>query len=179
MGSSAAGEAIRRLQPKPHVVCVPYPAQGHINPFLKLAKILHHRCGFHVTFVLTEYNQKRLLRSRGPGSLDGLPGFRFVAIPDGLPPSDADSTQDIPSLCESTSKNCLEPLVELIGRLNDDRNEPRVSGVIADGVMTFGLYAAERVGVPGVVFWTPSACGVLGYAQYTPLIDKGLVPLKG
>jgi len=30
-------EAIR-----PHVVCIPYPLQGHINPMLKLAKLLHH-----------------------------------------------------------------------------------------------------------------------------------------
>ena len=40
---------------KPHAVCVPYPAQGHINPVLKLAKILHSR-GFHITFVYTELN---------------------------------------------------------------------------------------------------------------------------
>ena len=31
-------EAIR-----PHVDCIPYPLQGHINPMLKLAKLLHHR----------------------------------------------------------------------------------------------------------------------------------------
>ncbi|GLT63347.1 hypothetical protein SLA2020_359200 [Shorea laevis] len=53
----------------PHVVCVPFPTQGHINPMLKLAKLLHHK-GFHVTFVNTDYNHRRLLRSRGPDSLD-------------------------------------------------------------------------------------------------------------
>ncbi|KAK3414143.1 hypothetical protein EUGRSUZ_I02651 [Eucalyptus grandis] len=55
---------------------------------LKLAKLLHHK-GFHITFVNTEHNHKRLLRSQGPHSLDGLPHFRFDMIPDGLPPSDA------------------------------------------------------------------------------------------
>ena len=83
---------------KPHAVCIPFPAQGHINPMLKLAKLLHHK-GFHITFVNTEYNHKRLLKSRGPNSLDGLPSFTFETIPDGLPPTDANATQDILSLC--------------------------------------------------------------------------------
>ncbi|KAI6701639.1 hypothetical protein NL676_015963 [Syzygium grande] len=74
---------------------------------LKLAKLLHHR-GFHITFVSTEYIHKRLLRSRGPHSLDGLPRFRLDTIPDGLPPSDAGSTQDIPSpLCSPISTRAI------------------------------------------------------------------------
>ena len=39
---------------------------------LKLAKILNYK-GFHITFVNTEYNQRRLLKSRGADSLKGLP----------------------------------------------------------------------------------------------------------
>ncbi|KAK3423555.1 hypothetical protein EUGRSUZ_F00342 [Eucalyptus grandis] len=58
---------------KPHAVCIPYPTQGHINPMLNLAKLLHHR-GFHVTFVNTEYNH-------GPSSLDGLPSFHKFCLP--------------------------------------------------------------------------------------------------
>lgn len=60
------------LTHKPHAICIPFPAQGHINPMLKLAKLLHHK-GFHITFVNTEYNHKRLLKSRGPNSLDAMP----------------------------------------------------------------------------------------------------------
>ncbi|THG12225.1 hypothetical protein TEA_011843 [Camellia sinensis var. sinensis] len=52
--------------------------------------------GFHITFVNTEFNHKRLLKSRGPDSLNGLSSFRFETIPDGLPESDADATHDIP-----------------------------------------------------------------------------------
>ncbi|MFS7941019.1 putative trans-zeatin O-beta-D-glucosyltransferase [Helianthus anomalus] len=32
---------------QPHVVCIPFPAQGHINPMLKLAKILHSKGFFY------------------------------------------------------------------------------------------------------------------------------------
>ncbi|XP_022752954.1 7-deoxyloganetin glucosyltransferase-like [Durio zibethinus] len=163
---------------KPHAVFIPFPAQGHINPMLKLAKLLHHR-GFHITFVNTEFNHKRLLKSRGPGALNGLPSFRFETIPDGLPPTEADATQDIPSLCESTSKTCLSYFKQLLHKLNDSStNAPPVSCIVSDGVMSFTLDAAEELGVPEVLFWTPSACGFLGYVHYPQLMEKGYTPLK-
>ncbi|XP_022861206.1 7-deoxyloganetin glucosyltransferase-like [Olea europaea var. sylvestris] len=163
---------------KPHAVCIPYPAQGHVNPMLKLAKLLHHH-GFYITFVHTEYNYKRLLKSRGPAALEGPPDFRFETIPDGLPPSDADATQDIPSLCESTSKTCLLPFCSLLTKLNNAAPEvPPVTCIVSDGVMSFTVKAAEQFGLPEVLFWTTSACGFLGYTQYRPLVDKGYTPLE-
>ncbi|KAG5250993.1 UDP-glucuronosyltransferase family protein [Salix suchowensis] len=164
----------------PHAVCIPFPAQGHINPMLKLAKLLHHR-GFHITFVNTEYNHKRILKSRGLSSLDGLPSFQFKAIPDGLPPSSStDATQDIPSLCESTRKSCTVPFKNLIADLNDTSSSvvPPVTCIVSDGVMSFTLEAAQELGIPEVLFWTTSACGFLAYAHYRRLIEKGLTPLK-
>ncbi|KAJ9673869.1 hypothetical protein PVL29_023429 [Vitis rotundifolia] len=142
---------------------------------LKLAKFLHFR-GFHVTFVNTEYNHNRLLKSRGPDSLKGIPSFQFKTIPDGLPPSNVDATQDIPALCVSTRKHCLPPFRDLLSNLNHDG--PPVTCIVSDGVMSFTLDAAQELGVPEVLFWTTSACGFMGYVQYRNLIDKGLTPLK-
>ncbi|XP_059446964.1 7-deoxyloganetin glucosyltransferase-like [Corylus avellana] len=164
---------------KPHVVCIPLPFQGHINPMLKVAKLLHHK-GFHVTFVNTHYNHTRLLRSRGPNSLNGLPDFRFESIPDGLPPSDADVSQDVPALCDSTSKTCLVPLRNLLSKLNDSSssNAPPVTCIVSDGSMAFTLEAAEEFGIPNVLFWTLSACGSLAYLHCRHLVERGLIPLK-
>ncbi|XP_043687170.1 7-deoxyloganetin glucosyltransferase-like isoform X1 [Telopea speciosissima] len=162
---------------KPHAVCIPYPAQGHINPILKLAKLLHHR-GFQITFVHTEFNHKRLSKSRGPNSLKGLPDFRFETIPDGLPPSDIDATQDIPSLCHSTQTTCLLPFRNLLSKLNAAADIPPVTCIVSDGIMSFTLQAAEEIGVPEVLFWTTSACGFLAYMHYPHLMERGLTPLK-
>ncbi|XP_043687285.1 7-deoxyloganetin glucosyltransferase-like isoform X2 [Telopea speciosissima] len=162
---------------KPHVVCVPFPAQGHINPMLKVAKLLHHR-GFHITFVNTEFNHKRLLKSRGPDSLKGLPDFQFETIPDGLPPPDIDATQDIPALCQSTRNTCLVPFRNLLSKLNTTPDIPPVTCIVSDGAMSFTLQAAEEIGVPEVLFWTTSACGFLGYMHYPHLMERGLTPLK-
>ncbi|KAG4954768.1 7-deoxyloganetin glucosyltransferase-like [Glycine soja] len=161
---------------KPHAVCVPHPTQGHINPMLKLAKLLHFK-GFHITFVNTEYTHKRLLKSRGPDSIKGLPSFRFETIPDGLPEPLVDATQHIPSLCDSTRRTCLPHFRNLLTKINDS-DAPPVSCIVSDGVMSFTLDAAEELGVPQLLFWTPSACGFMCYVQFGQLVEKGLVPLK-
>ncbi|KAH7510754.1 hypothetical protein JRO89_XSUnG0255100 [Xanthoceras sorbifolium] len=117
---------------KPHAICIPYPAQGHIIPLLQFAKLLHSK-GFHITFVNSEFNHRRLLRSKGPDCLKGLPDdFQLETIPDGLPPSDRDATQDLPSLSDSLKKTGLTPFLKLIERLNSSGQVPPVSFVVAD-----------------------------------------------
>ncbi|PQP98813.1 7-deoxyloganetin glucosyltransferase-like isoform X1 [Prunus yedoensis var. nudiflora] len=98
---------------KPHAVCIPFPAQSHIKAMLKFAKLLHRR-GFHITFVNTEFNHKRFLKSLGPNSLDGLPDFQFEAIPDSLPDSNEDTTQDVTllSACSFMGIKQLRTVVE-------------------------------------------------------------------
>ncbi|XP_037444925.1 7-deoxyloganetin glucosyltransferase-like [Triticum dicoccoides] len=166
---------------KPHAVCLPYPAQGHITPMLNVAKLLHAR-GFHVTFVNTEYNHARLVRSRGLAAVAGLPGFRFATIPDGLPPSDDDDVtqeQDIPALCKSTTETCLGPFRSLLARLNDPAaGHPLVTCVVSDVVMGFSMEAANELGLTYVQLWTASAISYLGYRHYRLLIGRGIVPLK-
>ena len=72
---------------RPHVVVVPYPCAGNVNPALQIAKLLHHQ-SVYVTFINTEHNHRRVQATEGPGAVRGHDGFRFEAIPDGL--SDAD-----------------------------------------------------------------------------------------
>ncbi|KAG6477042.1 hypothetical protein ZIOFF_066292 [Zingiber officinale] len=177
--SVAMGDTLGQSEKKPHAVIIPYPAQGHVTPMMKLAKLLRFY-GFRITFVNTHFNHTRLLRSGAvvPSEADD-PGFRFESIPDGLPPSDTDATQDIPSLCDSISKHALLPFLDLLHRLNDDGgNAPPVSCIVSDGVMSFTLDAARELRIPEVVFWTTSACGFMGYLHFQGLIDRGLTPLK-
>ncbi|GAV63591.1 UDPGT domain-containing protein [Cephalotus follicularis] len=171
----------KALTKKPHAVCVPFPAQGHINPMLQLTKLLYHK-GFHFTFVNTEYNHKRLLKSRSLDSFDGLPSFRFETIPDGLPPSDDNTTQDIPSLCASVIKNCLAPFKHLLLKLNDaslSSNVPTVTCIVSDSCMGFTVDAAEEFGVPNVSFCIFSACSLICFLHYRQLVESNYTALKG
>lgn len=143
---------------------------------LKLAKLLHNR-GFYITFVNTEFNHRRLLKSRGPRSLDGFHNFRFETIPDGLSDTDFDATQDIPSLCKSTTNYCLGPFKDLLNRLGA-LGLPPATCIVSDGAMAFTIDAAEELGLPEVLLWTTSASGFLGYVHYANFVDKGYTPLK-
>nr|XP_048328468.1 7-deoxyloganetin glucosyltransferase-like [Ziziphus jujuba var. spinosa] len=132
---------------------------------LKLAKLLHSR-GFHITFVNTECNHKRFLKSLGPDSLHGLPDFRFETIPDGLPPSDADATQDLVPLVEAIMEKMLAPFCDLVKRLNDmtrtcNDSPPSVTRIVSDGFMPFTIAAGRELGIPVVFFYTIPACSFM------------------
>ncbi|KAH1192836.1 7-deoxyloganetin glucosyltransferase [Glycine max] len=167
---------------KPHALLTPYPLQGHINPLFRLAKLLHLR-GFHITFVHTEYNIKRLLNSRGPKALDGLQDFHFETIPDSLPPTygDGDVTEDAVSLAKSVREKMLVPFRDLLARLQDSSTAglvPPVTCLVSDCSMLFTIQAAEELSLPIALFSPVSACALMSILHYRSLFDKGLIPLK-
>lgn len=53
-----------------------------------------------------------------------------------------------------------------------------VTCIVSDGVMSFTLKAADQFGIPEVLLWTTSACGLLGYLNYRQLVERGYTPLK-
>jgi len=168
---------------KPHAVLIPYPLQGHINPLLKLAKLLHLK-GFHITFVNTEYNHNRLLKSRGSNSLDGFTDFVFETIQDGLTPMEGngDVSQDLTSLSQSVSKNFIKPFGELLARLHDSANAaliPPVTCLVSDCYMPFTIQVAEENALPNLLFSPTSACNFLTTFHFRAMFDKGLIQLKG
>ncbi|XP_076927959.1 7-deoxyloganetin glucosyltransferase-like [Bidens hawaiensis] len=161
---------------KPHALCIPIPVQGHIKPMLQLAKLLHSK-GFLITFVNTEFNHQRLVRSQGSEAVGGLPTFRFETIPDGLPPPhNLDATQDVPSLARAIEENFLGPFKTLIAKVNATYSP--VTCIVADVLMGFTHAAASEFGVPEFCLWTSGAGSFLCFDQYPNLVEKGLMPLK-
>ncbi|GJZ88600.1 hypothetical protein Tco_0660382 [Tanacetum coccineum] len=133
----------------PHAVCVPTPVQGHINPMLKLAKILHSK-DFLITFVNTEFNHERLIRSQGSDAVCGLPSFHFQTIPDGLSsPQNYDVTQDVPTMVKSVDETALVP-----------------------------FKTAKELNILEILFWTSGVGSLICFDQYPNLLEKGLFPLK-
>ncbi|KAF0935941.1 hypothetical protein E2562_036932 [Oryza meyeriana var. granulata] len=156
-----------------HAVFFPYPAQGHVAAALHLAKLLHARAGIRVTFVHSERNRRRVIRSRGAAALAGAPGFRFAAVPDGLPLDDDDTPPDVVALLFSIGA-CVPHFKKIL-------DEAAASGAPATCVVSdihHVLLAAREIGLPAVVFWTASACGLMASLQCKELIARGIVPLK-
>jgi hypothetical protein len=169
---------------KPHAVLTPFPAQGHINALLKLGKLLHLR-GFHITFVNTEYNHKRLLKSRGPKAFDGFTDFTFESIPDGLTPmegDDDDASQDLFSLTQSIMTNFHHFFDEFLDKLHDSATAghiPPVTCIVSDCYMPFTVDAAEERALPIVLFSPCSACYFFSTSHIPKLFQNGVLPLKG
>ncbi|KAA0873337.1 hypothetical protein EYC94_26000, partial [Enterobacter hormaechei] len=101
-----------------------------------------------------------------------------MTIPDGMPQSSIDSTQNIGLLCDITSKYCYGPLTELVKKLNASNEVPQVSSIIYDGLMGFARKVATDLGIKEQQFWTASACGLMGYLQFDELVKRNMLPFK-
>ncbi|KAJ9562536.1 hypothetical protein OSB04_007696 [Centaurea solstitialis] len=163
----------------PHVIFIPFPAQSHIKCMLKLATLLHHN-GIRITFVNTDFNHKRLLTHSGSPFLhDGLrnPSFQFKTVPGGVPVPDngAEPVQTVEELSAYLMDNFLDSFLDLV----DGLDAPPTC-IVCDGFMTFtnAGYAAEKLRVPMMVYWTLSAVGFMGYYQAKVLTESGVIPLK-
>ncbi|XP_071733325.1 UDP-glycosyltransferase 85C1-like [Rutidosis leptorrhynchoides] len=158
----------------PHVIFVPFPAQSHIKCMLKLAKLLHHK-GFHITFVNTQSNHNRLVKSGATRWLNDTPGFEFKTVSDGVPDDSGEHTSNILEIWLYLEQNFLNSFLDLVSGL-----ETRVTCIICDAYMTYTntVYAAEKLKVPIILFWTTAACGFMGVYQTKVLKDKGILPLK-
>ncbi|KAG5533467.1 hypothetical protein RHGRI_027593 [Rhododendron griersonianum] len=165
----------------PHVLIFPFPLQGHVNSMLKLAELLS-LAAVHVTFLLSDFSHRRLLRHTDTHSrFSRYPGFRFETISDGLPddhPRAGLRVMDImPSLQNVTGPLFKEMMVASDFLRSEDRRP--VTCIIADGILSFaGDFALEK-GIPLVYFRTISACAFWAYYRIQEVIEAGEVPLKG
>nr|GLL19068.1 7-deoxyloganetin glucosyltransferase-like isoform X2 [Ipomoea trifida] len=161
---------------RPHAVCIPTPAQGHIGAMLKLAKLLNHK-GFHITYVLTQLNYTHIMQARNFRPLNQTPTFRFEAIPDGIPEKETrNSAIDLAEIAFSVSKNCSAPFKALIQKLNvasEEEDVPPVSCIVSDACMSSTtIEAAQELGIPAVMFWPLSGVGSMLHLQSPHLRDK-------
>eukprot|EP00253_Pinus_taeda_P001153 PITA_01153 len=155
---------------KYHALLLPFPAQGHINPFMQLAKIFISR-NVLVTFLNTDFNHHRL----NPKSSDKI---RFESFTDGLPP-DHGRTLNVTELCESLLKHGPPNVERIVQNLKHSAiNVPPISFIVADGCLSFMQHIADKYGIPRVAFWTPSACGFSAYFHMPLLMDEGYIPVK-
>ncbi|KZV42274.1 7-deoxyloganetic acid glucosyltransferase-like [Dorcoceras hygrometricum] len=165
----------------PHVLIFPLPAQGHMNSMLTLAQLL---ClsDFHVTFVVSEFNHRRLLKHTGTHSAFArYPGFRFQTIPDGLPEDHPRAGLRIMEIIQSLRKHVgpsfKKMLVDKDLLASADRRP--VTCIIADAVLNFNADFAEENGIPLIYFRTISAAAVWVLFCVTRVAEANELPVKG
>ncbi|KAF8039932.1 hypothetical protein BT93_B2221 [Corymbia citriodora subsp. variegata] len=151
---------------KPHVIIIPYPLQGHVNPSVHLAIKLASR-GFAVTFINTQYVHHHTLKALdrkpdGDGSHDifsnvrrsGL-DIRYTTVSDGLPVGfdrSLNHEQFMASLLHVFSAHVEEVVGSIVARPGEGAD-----CLIADTFYVWPSKVAEKFGLLYVSFWTEPA----------------------
>lgn len=158
----------------PHILVIPYPAQGHVIPLLELSQHLVKH-GFKITFVNTEFNHKRVTNALTKKD-DVGDHIHLVSIPDGL--EAWEDRNDLGKLTEVGFRIMPKKLEELIEEINgsDDDN---ITCVIADESMGWALEVAEKMGIQRAVFWPASATLLALFFGVQKLIDDGIIDNNG
>ncbi|XP_022942863.1 7-deoxyloganetic acid glucosyltransferase-like [Cucurbita moschata] len=165
-------------QTNPHVLLFPAPAQGHINPMLKLAELLS-LAAIPVTFLTTEHSHRQLtLHSDVLLRFSRFPTFQFQTIADGLPDSHPRTfSQHLPDMLSSFI-SVIKPLFR--DMLASSHFTPNLTCLILDGFFSFLVDINDDfVKVPIFCFRSLSACSSWSVLSIPNLIQHGQLPIKG
>ena len=162
----------------PHILAIPYPAQGHVIPLMELSQCLAKQ-GFKITFVNTEYNHRRVMTAK-LAEKDYLDDERIslVSIPDGL--ELWEDRKEIGKLTESICRVMPGKLEELIDRIDANASEDeKIACVIADVCVGFTLDLAEKKKIKRAAFWPASVAILVVLQSFQKLIDGGVIGNDG
>ncbi|KAL5991640.1 hypothetical protein ACLOJK_012549 [Asimina triloba] len=162
-------ESAANMQGKklPRLVFFPVPLQGHMNPMLQLATLLHSK-GFSITIIHTHLN------SPNPSN---FPNFNFEPIPDGLSEiqtSTADSTTQFAILNDT----CRIPLSNCLSRLLSESDGSSIKCIISDALFHCTHDVATHLGLHMIVLRTNSPTAMGTIAAYKLLCQKGYISVK-
>lgn len=162
---------------RPHAVLVPFPAQGHINPMMQLAKMLVEQ-GFIISFVNNDYNYSRIAQANkhaGNAIISGEGYICWVVIPDGLPPSN--KRTDVSTLCHLAESVIVSFIDKLIGEVKEQDPEQAIY-LVTDDMLSTALDAAKCHRIPMAALWTSL---IVTYALLydLPNLVSSLLPSNG
>ncbi|KAF8397208.1 hypothetical protein HHK36_016116 [Tetracentron sinense] len=158
-----------------HLVAMPYPGRGHINPMMNVCKLLASRvpADILITFVVTEEWLGFIRSDPTPTP----PNIRLRSIPNVIP-SELVRGVDISGFFEAAMTKMEDPFERLLDRL-----EAPVTAIVSDTVMVWALAVGNRRNIPVVSLWTmsPSVFSVLYHFDLlvqnrhfpVDLLDKG------
>ncbi|KAL3506766.1 hypothetical protein ACH5RR_032148 [Cinchona calisaya] len=156
-----------------HILAMPYPGRGHINPMMNLCKILsskldqknHHR--FFITFIVTEEWLGLIGHEPKPDNI------RFATIPNVLP-SELVRGVNMRSFVEDIHTKMEEPIEELLDHIEIDKSIRRI--IIADSLLKWPVDVGNRRNIPVALLWTMSAAAFSIFHHFELLVENGHFP---
>ncbi|KAK3124852.1 hypothetical protein QOZ80_7BG0594740 [Eleusine coracana subsp. coracana] len=162
--TSSGGPQRRR-----RVLMFPLPFQGHINPMMQLAGVLHARGGLDITFFHAAFNAPD--PARRPAS------YRFVPVGEGVPSADllpSGGDRDFVAALLRINERLTSPFCDLLKRelaADDD-----AACLVVDSNLRGMQLIAEELGLPTLVLRPGAAACLVAYMAFPALCDKGLLP---
>ncbi|RZC50481.1 hypothetical protein C5167_018902 [Papaver somniferum] len=153
------------MEKRGHVLMIPYPAQGHINPCLQFLKKLASK-GLKTTLVTTNFISKSINKPNLGHNIDR----EFIS--DGYDNGGFAESDSIESYLQRLQTVGSADLTQLIKKLNSSPEiENHVNCIIYDAVLPWALDVARQFGLVGGTFFT-QPCAVNNiYYQF----GKGLL----
>lgn len=138
------------FEEKPHIVIVPYPAQGHLLPMIHLSKTLAAK-GLQVTFVnfgLIHDNLSQKWKNSHGEDINLVKVDFGIDIPSGL---DAAALRD-PHHFVKCFEEAELPFEELLKSI-----QPTPCCVIADYFLTWAIHLITKLNIPSVTYFPGTA----------------------
>ncbi|OMO59391.1 UDP-glucuronosyl/UDP-glucosyltransferase, partial [Corchorus capsularis] len=131
-------EGIREGEKSSHVVVLPFPIQGHINPMLQFSKRLASK-GLKVTLLTTS-------KSMQPCASSSNINFHSLNLDEG------ENTKDLDEYLKLYEDVISKRLAEFMEEQLWSQNPPKV--VVYDSGMPWAMGVAKKFGVLGASFFT-------------------------
>ncbi|KAK9073752.1 hypothetical protein SSX86_006346 [Deinandra increscens subsp. villosa] len=153
------------MNKSPHVLLIPYPAQGHINPIIQFGKRLLSK-GVKTTLITTIFFFNSNLTNK-----TNTTSIEIEPISDGFDEGGYDSADSSESYLKTFKEVGSKSLGDLIKKLQDEGN--KIDAIIYDSFMPWCMDVAVEFGIDGGAFFT-QACGVNNIYYH---VHKGLISL--
>ncbi|KAL1560889.1 UDP-glycosyltransferase 82A1-like [Salvia divinorum] len=145
------------------IILVPYPAQGHVTPMLKLAAVIAGLGRFQPVVLTPEFIHRRISPQ--------IDGVLCLPLPDGLEDNAAPDFFAVERTMEETMPPALEELLrEMAGG---------VACVVADLLASWAVEVARRSGVAAAGFWPAMHATYRLVAAIPHLIRTGVISENG
>ncbi|OMO82904.1 UDP-glucuronosyl/UDP-glucosyltransferase [Corchorus capsularis] len=149
-----------------HIVAMPYPGRGHINPMMNLCKSIASKCdNILITFVLTEEWLGFYASNPKPDTI------RFCSIPNVLPPA-MTRAANLFGFFQAVWTKMEAPFERLLDQLN-----PSPTLIMADTFLFWAVSVGNRRNIPVASFWPMPASIFSVYHHFHLFEENGHFPV--
>ncbi|XP_026441456.1 UDP-glycosyltransferase 87A2-like [Papaver somniferum] len=168
-----------RIKKKQHIIAMPYPGRGNINPMMNFCKLLITRFSvvddIKITFVVTE----EWFGFLGSSSeyLNLPPQIQLRTIPNVIP-SELGRGFDHGSFLEAVRTKMEAPFEQLVEQLQQADDPTKVNTTIITSInLPWAVYVGNRMSIPVVSHWPMSPSVLSIYNHIDLLVQNGHYPV--